>query len=178
MVFTQWMNITVRTQREACETELARVQKEAGEKKKSIWNMRQVELVEVARAELGYTVAQADALLVPILKERIRAHRAIQKIPSDPLAIAPHGFGRLYKHQLVEEMAKRNIPMPTTNMTRPAMMELIQQDIEHRAEVEKQRFAEWTEPMEVTMNGTGFAMDDEVSISTPRRPVRSRSSRG
>ena len=172
------MNITVRTQREACETELARLQKEAGEKKKSIWNMRQAELVEVARAELGYTVAQAEALLVPILRERIRSHRALQKTPSDPLAIAPHGFGRLYKHQLVEEMAKRNIPMVNPNMTRPAMMEMIQRDIDLRAELERQKFAEWTEPMEVTTSGTGFVMGEEVSISTPRRPVRSRSSQG
>ena len=167
--------ITVKTHREALDTEVARLTTEAG-KPKTIWKMLKPELVEVARTELGYSITQAEALKVQILRERIKNHRKAQTMVSDPLAKQPEGFSHLRKHELLEEMAKRNIPVTGPKMSNGAMMDLIQQDIDYRADQEKLKLADWTEEMEVTTSGNGFAMDEEMSIATPRRKSKSRSS--
>ena len=51
-------------------TEITRLTKKLGKKSGSIWNMDKSELVEVARMELGVTLAQAEKMTVTVLREK------------------------------------------------------------------------------------------------------------
>ena len=132
MILWAWKMLLVRSDLEAMTTEAARLKKQLGKKSESIWDMTKVDLVEVARKEWGMTMAKAEKETVVTLRERIRAQRAVQSAPTDPLAVKPVGLSGMTKENLIKEMETRGLPV-TKNITRPSMQVQITDDVERRA---------------------------------------------
>ena len=82
---TAWRIVTMEILMGAARTEITRLTKKLGKKSGSIWNMDKSEIVEVARMELGLTLAQAEKMTVTVLREKIREQRQILKMAQDPM---------------------------------------------------------------------------------------------
>ena len=93
---------------------------------------RKADLIEIAITELGITRQRAEKMLVPELRERIRAAREPLE-PEDPLSVKPPGLSRLSKVELQVECEQRGLPY-TDKSTRGAMIVMITDDVEARQE--------------------------------------------
>ena len=61
------------------EAEVENLRQKLGTKENSIWQAKKADLMEMARKELGMTLAAAAGINAIVLKEKLRAHRAEQK---------------------------------------------------------------------------------------------------
>jgi len=102
-----------------------------GKKSDSIWSLNKAELVELARTELGMTVAAAERETVTVIRERLRSRRQMLKTVVDPLDQNPKGLERMKLDELKEEIEKRKLPLPP-KATRPALIVLIRDDVTNR----------------------------------------------
>ena len=129
VVFQAWELYVAKTYIKALETENQRLQAIVGKKAESIWDMKRADLVEVARSELGMTMAQAEKETVITLREKIRRNREIVKEAQDPMLVLPKGLQRMNHANLLLEMERRNLPIPE-NPTRPMMILLIKEQVD------------------------------------------------
>lgn len=134
LILRCWAWITARVVVEALTMETARLVPIGG-KSGSIWSMKKVELAEVARKELGMTVAQAQKETVITLREKIRRVRAVTNLTEDPLAKAPKGLDRLSLDELKEQVITRDLQM-MDKPTRAALNRQIRDDIQTRIQVQ------------------------------------------
>ena len=87
-----------------------------GKRDNSIWQMNKAGLVEVARQELGMTIAAAEKETVTTLREKIRANRKKETMNQDPLTVLPKGLEKMTWLELHEEMQKRSLPTPRKSL--------------------------------------------------------------
>ena len=163
---------------EALRTEKVRLVTIIGKGAESIWNMRKPELVEVARKELGMSVATANQKTVTVLRELIRAKRKDDQAAQDPMAQVPKGLEKMKKDDLIKEMEKRNLPL-NHNPTRPQMIVMIKDNVNshqlvaRELEVESPR----VNPNTRSHSSTGQAPmeeDDNFQIVESTTPSRRR----
>ena len=119
---------------ETWRTEAARLSDMVGEASKSLWTMNKAKLVETVVEEFQYDREYAKGLTVIVLREKLRAYRAAMEVLRDPLSKNPPNLFGMRKEELLEEHAKRNLPQPE-RMTRPQLIDMIIQDVEHRQAV-------------------------------------------
>jgi hypothetical protein len=93
--------------------------------------MTKVELVEMARTQLGMTLATANTKTVVVLRELLRASKAQTEEILDPLAKIPKGLDQMVKAALESEMEFRNLEV-RDKMTRPQMILAIRDQVEER----------------------------------------------
>ena len=93
--------------------------------------MHKEELVELARKELGMTVAAAQNETVTTLWEKIRTRRNMVKVTSDPLSSLPKGLDKLDKAHLEEQVRFRDLAVPE-KATRAQLIIAIRDDVENR----------------------------------------------
>ena len=135
LIVTAWANVLVRKELAASAAEVNRLAIRIGKKINSIWDMNKEELVEVARKELGMNPGQAQAETVVTLRERIRRVRELTKLENlDPEAQLPKGLGAMKLADLVEEVNRRQLPLPD-KPTRAQLQILIRDDVSFRASV-------------------------------------------
>ena len=106
---------------------------QAKEKKRasSIWTMKKAELVEVARQELGLTLAKAEEDPAPILRQRIKDHRDMLRETEDVLDQVPIGLGKMKLLPLIKEAEQRGLPVQD-GMTRTKLQMMIRDDVQNR----------------------------------------------
>ena len=102
-----------------------------GKKSESIWHMNRADLVEVARKELGMTLAAAEKETVVTLREKIRRQRDVSKVMLDPMSQVPKGLDRMKLEELKSECLLRGLP-ELPKPTRPALIVQIRDDVEQR----------------------------------------------
>jgi len=93
--------------------------------------MTKVELVEMARTQLGMTLATANSKTVVVLRELLRASKAQTEEILDPLTKIPKGLDQMVKAALESEMEFRNLEV-RDKMTRPQMILAIRDQVEER----------------------------------------------
>ncbi len=100
--------------------------------------------MEVARKEMGYTTPEATLLTVVVLRERIRAHRELQKLQNqkDPLATKPKGLTKLKLEELQTEAEKRGIVIDKPN--RWMLIDAINEGVANRTLVQEMEEDNWT----------------------------------
>ena len=125
------MLVTVRTSREALESECARLSRLVGKRQSSLWTATKAELVELARKELGWTQAQCEKETVTSLRERIRSVRSVVNFQADPLNKLPVGLDKMKVEELKTELLMRDLPEPDKS-TRAQMICLIRDDVATR----------------------------------------------
>jgi len=113
---------------EATQSEVARLSKK---KSDSIWTMKKDELIEVARMELGMSLAKAMSETTTVLRERIRANRDLLKDTVDPFDAIPKGLEKMSLAELTTEMNARSLTI-AAKMTRPKMIVAIRDDVDAR----------------------------------------------
>ena len=111
--------------------EVESLKKKLGKKSDSIWNMNKAELSEIARKELGMNAAKAEKETVITLREKIKNSREVTKVALDPMCQLPKGLNRMKLEELLEEMKKRELPIPP-KATRPVLMVAIRDDVDAR----------------------------------------------
>ena len=131
LILTAWQLYGLKVQAEAASTEVERLRVKLGKKSDSIWSLNKAELVELARTELGMTVAAAERETVTVIRERLRSRREMLKTVVDPLDQNPKGLERMKLDELKEEIEKRKLPLPP-KATRPALIVLIRDDVTNR----------------------------------------------
>ena len=105
---------------------------------------RKFDLVEMARQELGMSLAQANVETKTFLKEKIRIARAMKNSPDEPLASTPPGlrrmpkgllgaFSRMRLTELRDEVHKRGLPV-IPNATKTQMQMQIQEHAQMQLE--------------------------------------------
>ena len=129
VVFQAWELYVAKTYIKALETENQRLQALVKKKTESIWNMKQADLVEVARSELGMSMAQAAKETTITLREKIRRNREIVKEVQDPMMVLPKGLQKMKHAELLLEMERRNLPIPE-KATRPMMILMIREQVD------------------------------------------------
>ena len=97
-VLQGWRKYTAEARLQVYKAEVCRLQSSES-KKTSIWHMSKADLVETARAELGYSVMTAQALTTTELRERIRSRREGLKLLEDPLNSLPKGLDKTNKQE-------------------------------------------------------------------------------
>ena len=130
-IFQGWLLVTTQTQLAAAEGEIQRLRNKLGKMHDSLWGMRKADLIEIALNELGISREKASKMLVPELRERIRAARQRPE-PEDPLSIQPPNISRMSKVELQIDCETRGLPY-TDKTSRGAMIVMIQDDVEARA---------------------------------------------
>ena len=103
-----------------------------GKKNSSIWNAKKEDLVELARKELGMTMAQANKETVISLREKIRSARQVTTMVIDPLAKIPKGLDKMSLEDLRLEVLHRNLP-EMDRPTRAKLIVLIRDDVNMRS---------------------------------------------
>ena len=134
-VFQGWLLVTTQTQLAAAEGEIDRLRNKLGKMHESLWGMRKADLVEIAFNELGISREKAAKMLVPELRERIRAARK-EPEPVDPLSVAPPNLGRKTKTELQIECETRGLPYDDKT-SRGQMIVMIKDDVEAREEAQR-----------------------------------------
>jgi hypothetical protein len=116
----------------------------------AIGTMRKSDLVEVARKELGMSLAEANAETGVILKEKLRTNRSLNMMLllvkradwlritralkhrlDDPLALPPLGLGHMKLPELRDEVHTRGLPV-IPDATREQIKMQIQEDADAR----------------------------------------------
>ena len=157
-LFQGWLLVTSRTQLAAAEGEITRLRERLGKVHNSLWGMRKADLIEVAATELGIQRNRAAKMTVVELRERIRAGR-VEIGPLDPLFVNPPNLARMTKEQLQTDCERRGLP--TEDMTRGAMIVMIRDDVDFRAERARRLEA-------------GLDEDEDPSSSESQSPQRKR----
>ena len=157
----------LRKQLEGFETEVARLMPAETDpnKKENIWNMKKAELVEVARRELGMTLAEAHKTKVTFLREQIRKKREVDDMTSDPLAKLPTGLGRMTLAELKALHEERNLPHPG-KITKVILEQMIRDDCLARQAEEKRLASQWTQEMEATLSANGQGEANWMEVET------------
>ena len=130
-LFQAWKLVLVERVLVGQMAEVESLKKKLGKKSDSIWNMNKAELAEVARKELGMNAVQADRETVITLREKIKNSREVNKVALDPMCQIPKGLNRMKLEELVEEMTKRELPIPP-KPTRPQLLVAIRDDVDAR----------------------------------------------
>ena len=107
--------------------ETQRLQEKVGAKSNSIWHANKAELQELARKELGMTMAQSANETVVTLRERIRRARDLAKTCENPEFKLPPGLERMKLEDLILEAASRGLP----GLPKPTRAALIVQIRDH-----------------------------------------------
>jgi hypothetical protein len=129
MIFLAWRLEMEAKLRRAYEAEVEVLKTKLGKQSTSIWTMNKSDLMEVARRELGMSLAEADSKNMSYLKEKIRANRTALKAQANPMMQIPKGLERMLKPVLIQEMIQRGIPMPEAP-TRNQMIVLIRDHVQ------------------------------------------------
>ena len=165
MVLMAWNLYTCQVIRETLKSrvqELAKYEKEA----QSLWKMCKADLVQVARQELGMTIAQAEAETVTTLREKIRRQREVLKADENPFQKVPKGLEKMPLAALMEEANLRQLAIPP-KATRPALIVAIRDDVAQRS------LLSTTTPTASTSNpnatGPNPMEDDEYQIVNNKR---------
>ena len=178
-VLQAWLLITTQTQLAAMEAENKRLRDKLGKQATNIWMMRKGELVELAVDELRIPRERAEKMLVPELRERIRAAREPLG-PEDPLSVKPPGLSRMTKEQLQAECDQRNLTYveypdgKETFLTRGQMLVLIQDDIEERQKAQNATISEEeTQTRSPETDWYQMDADDDAEMETTSRSAAS-----
>jgi len=175
-VFLAWVAYHGRTEIEMARTEIERLRQMLGKKSDSIWQMSKDQLVEVARQELGMTLAQAEGSTVLILREKIRRQRVLLKESEDPLNSLPKGLERMKLSELIAEIDKRQLPLPSgagpNQATRAAMILAIRDDVDVRLMVTRSGQAPQERPAQPSAPGKGHCTEQghqptKVKLTSP-----------
>jgi len=162
-VFMAWVAWHARAEIEAARTEIERLRQMLGKKSDSIWQMSKDQLVQIALQELGVTLAQAEGMTVLVLREKIRRQRILLKEQEDPLNSLPKGLERLKFSQLVAEIDKRGLPLPSgagpNQATRASMILAIRDDVDVRLMVQNAGQAPRERPSKSTSMGKGHCSE-------------------
>ena len=128
MIFMAWQLRVAVVSVAALAAENQSLKMKLGKRNNSIWEMKKADLVEVARQELGMTIAAAEKETVTTLREKIRANRMKLTTNQDPLTVLPKGLEKMTWLELHEEMQKRSLPTPQ-KITRPMMIVAIREQV-------------------------------------------------
>ena len=128
MVFMAWCMHVAMVNAAALAAENKRLRAKLGKRANSIWEMNNADLVEIARTELGMTIAAAERETAITLREKIGANRAKTKMNQDPTLVIPKGLDSVTHLELQEELQRRHLPIPM-KATRPQMILAIREQI-------------------------------------------------
>jgi hypothetical protein len=166
---TAWQLYGKKVLAEALSTEVERLKVKLGKKSDSIWTSNKAELVELARAELGMTIAAAERETITVLKERLRSRRQMLKTAVDPLDLIPKGLERMKLDELKEEIEKRKLPLPP-KATRPALIVLIRDDVTNRSTLNEYTYLTPPTAPEANQDSNKTGGDEDWTMADTENP--------
>jgi hypothetical protein len=164
-VMMAWRLLVVNRENEALNAEVFTLKHRLGKKANSIWDMNKLELLEVARKEIGLTMLQADTWTVTVLREKIKKVRELTKVAVDPRAQLPKGLNKMSLQELIAEVTVRELPLGE-KPTRAQLIIVIMDDVDQR------NILSATDPTANTSSASNTGQEDWNMVSEETKKSR------
>ena len=172
LCFLAWTRHHARIGQAAGWAEVDRLNALHGKETNSIWKMNKAKLIEVARMELGMSIAAAEKETTATLREKIRSQRSVVNATEDIHDKLPTGLSSMKIAELLLEVEQRNLPIPE-HPTRGKLIVLIRDDVNNRKTLYASPAVTSQPERKTKTRGTPTDQDGDWEVTQPQEEAES-----